>query len=541
MLLQTLWLPAHRRKSTTSCSDRPPLVQRSRGLGPGRPPFTRSVPQQPTWGHRAEKSNSSSFSGGRLRDHRPASTRLHQPTPRTTGVPAGGLCLPPPHPGPAATAPSMQAGGRARLWAGSGSPTWTEPQSGWRAQCSSREGQQQRSSPSSSRSSIPPGRADGGAGSGRPGEGAERAGSRGVGSHPSPERDCPNFNSGGEGGREGGREGGGREAGRWAGGEGKGWSGKPSAQQVPAPSAGRHASTPALPASLPARPAGCPSPGCSAGRRRQPARAGGPRPALTAEPGAPSHPGGRVSGRKSLEPAAGTEGPGVGVEGLSAAGGERRRERRGSAARGLHLPPARRCCCSDFSSPSRQSFARPAPLGSPSPPGLLPAAASLRSAPARLAQGGGGPRVGSGSSGGTGRRRTRPPRPPRSQGGGEGSTGTPVSWRIFVPVAVKWFLCLFVYLFTYFPPSDGKALRVTGGSCRVCVPSPVSVRCNKEDALWHSCFCVITMHVEIFNSTCGEEDKEKPLISRHHSPASLQRGSRSKSKMKSRKSKMKMV
>lgn len=53
-------------------------------------------------------------------------------------------------------------------------------------------------------------------------------------------------------------------------------------------------------------------------------------------------------------------------------------ERRGRAARALHLPPARCRCCSDFSSPSKQSLPRTAPLVSPSPPGLLPAAAALR-------------------------------------------------------------------------------------------------------------------------------------------------------------------
>lgn len=160
------------------------------------------------------------------------------PTARPRLGSARGLCLLPP-PGPL---PCQQRG-----------PTCTEPQSGWRAQCSSREGQQQRSSPRSSRSSIPPGRAGGGAGSGRPGDGAERAGGRGVGSHPSPERHRPNFNSGGEGGREGGR---------WAGGEGKGWSGKPSARRG------------AVPPPLPARPL----PGCSAGR-----------PPASGAPGAGAH------------------------------------------------------------------------------------------------------------------------------------------------------------------------------------------------------------------------------------------------------------
>lgn len=128
-----------------------------------------------------------------------------RPPPAAPGVPGG-----------SARAPLLPARPRPRA---PRAPTWRDPQSGWRAQCSSREGQQQRSSPSSCRSSIPPGRAGGGAGSGRPGEGAERAGCRGGGSHPSPERDCPNFNSGGEGGKAGGKEGGegGREMGGWGG------------------------------------------------------------------------------------------------------------------------------------------------------------------------------------------------------------------------------------------------------------------------------------------------------------------------------------
>lgn len=108
-----------------------------------------------------------------------------------------------------------------------------------------------------------PSLAGGGAGSGRSGDGAERAGGTGVGSHPSPERDCPNFNSGGEGGKEGGREGGRR----WAGGEGKGWSGKPSALPGAAPPGLRPPRPP-----LRARPYGSP-------------HRGAPGPPLTARPG----------------------------------------------------------------------------------------------------------------------------------------------------------------------------------------------------------------------------------------------------------------
>lgn len=96
---------------------------------------------------------------------------------------------------------------------------------------------------------------------------------------------------------------------------------------------------------------------------------------------------GSSRGRRSpLSPGlARTPGRGEGkvLEGRGA-GSCRRGGQSGVAARGLHRPPARRRrrrCCSDFSSPSRQSLARPAPRGSPPslpaswppfPPGLRP-------------------------------------------------------------------------------------------------------------------------------------------------------------------------
>lgn len=143
--------------------------------------------------------------------------------------------------------------------------------------------------------------------------------------------------------------------------------GKTQSPASPGSLAGRRASTPALPASLPARPAGFPSPGCSGCRRWQPLRAGG-CPAR----GSRTHSRG-AGGGKSLEKRSR-----AGARAGAGAGGERPGERLGRAARALHLPPARRRCCSDFSSPSKQSLPRTAPLVSPSPPGLLPAAAALR-------------------------------------------------------------------------------------------------------------------------------------------------------------------
>lgn len=100
--------------------------------------------------------------------------------------------------------------------------------------------------------------------------------------------------------------------------------------------------------------------------RRSPLSSGLPR---TREENGQREKFGAGRGGKEAGPA---PGPGSEPEGR---GGES-----GAAAQPGHCisPPARRRCCSDFSSPSRQSLPRTAPLVSPSPPGLLPAAAALR-------------------------------------------------------------------------------------------------------------------------------------------------------------------
>lgn len=116
--------------------------------------------------------------------------------------------------------------------------------------------------------------AGGGAGSGRSGDGAERAGGTGVGSHPSPERDCPNFNSGGEGGKEGGRKGG-REAGGGRVGRGRG------GRESPAPCPTRLPPASARPArrSVPAPPLPPPGRSVAAAWEEKVCRAEGPETA----------------------------------------------------------------------------------------------------------------------------------------------------------------------------------------------------------------------------------------------------------------------
>lgn len=133
MRFPTLRPPARRRNSTPSCWDRTlrDRVQRS-GAGTARPSRTPSVPQHPAWGALAGDSNSPPGFGAVC-----ATTAPPRPPPRGAGGAGGALPEAPlfPRPGPAAPrAPQLPAG--------SDGPTWRDPQSGWRAQCSSREGQQ---------------------------------------------------------------------------------------------------------------------------------------------------------------------------------------------------------------------------------------------------------------------------------------------------------------------------------------------------------------------------------------------------------------
>lgn len=150
---------------------------------------------------------------------------------------------------------------------------------------------------------------------------------------------------------------------------------------------------------------------------------------------------------------------------------------------------------------------------------------------------GAAPRADPGSSGGLGEGPHPPPAPSphlgagRRQGGGEGSPGTSMSWRILIPNCSQVFFGLlgfFVCLsfFCLLSQRNAKAFSVTSGSCWVFVRSPVPLGCNKESASWHLCFYVKTKHVEIFNSTCKEADKASPNI---------------KVEEKSAKSKIKMV
>lgn len=178
-----------------------------------------------------------------------------------------------------------------------------------------------------------PSLAGGGAGSGRSGDGAERAGGTGVGSHPSPERDCPNFNSGGEGGKEGGREGG-KEAGGGRVGRGRG------GRENPAP---------------------CPA-------RLPPASA---RPARRSVPAPPAPPTGALRGRRSP----------LGPVGRKKFAGRRGRSRRGEAGerRGTGVAPTPRppaLLLQRFFNPTERSLlARRPPRCST--PALLPSAAGL--------------------------------------------------------------------------------------------------------------------------------------------------------------------
>lgn len=417
-----------------------------------RPPVPHTrCPAAPSEGGPRRGQQQLSRLGGRLRDHRPATAS----SPQRRGCRRSSARAPlSPAPAPAPPPPAAASGlGRPYL---EGSPERVEGTVQQQGGPAVAEQPQQ----------LPeqhPSWAGGGAGSGRPGEGAERAGSRGVGSHPFPERDCPNFNSGGEGGKAGGKEGG-REAGRWAGGEGKEWSGKPRALRVPAPSAGRRASTPALPTSLLARPHGFPSPGCSGCRCRQPLRAGASRQALTAEPEASSHTGGE---RRREKFGAGRGGKEPGPEG-----------RGGAAAQPGHCisPQPAAAAAVIFQAHRGSPFRARLPSSLPPRPdssrGQLPPLRRLGDLRERRA-----PRP--------------PPRPPAAEGKRRKNRHPRPHPRTPARCFWRWWWLLFTHSLV----SVARACPVTGGTCGWA--SPVSLGCNREDASWHLWFYVPTKHAEM--------------------------------------------
>lgn len=265
------------------------------------------------------------------------------------------------------------------------------------------------------------------------------------------------------------------------------------------------------PARLPrSRPAGSPSPGCSAaGSLPAP---GAPRPALTAEPGAPSHPAGGAGGGKSLEPGAGVEGPGAAGAG---AGGES-----GVAAQpGDGISPLPAAAAAVIFQAHRGSPLR-APLPSALPPRPGSSRRRLPSARPRRGWPGAGAAPGAARGAPAGPGGAAPaPRPLPAAGSGarpKGRRGISRHPRVLEephPTLQLGFGLLFAFWFFFLPPERCEDLscdrRELSG---VCVPSPVSGGCEKKDASWYSCFYVITKHVEIFSSACEEVDKESPNI-----------------------------